>query len=37
MSYAHQQMNENNPHLSFSLRSLRLCGLFTEEICQTCE
>ncbi len=30
MSYA-QQMNENNPHFSFSLRSLRLCGLFTQE------
>ncbi len=23
MSCAHQQMNENNPHSSFSLRSLR--------------
>jgi hypothetical protein len=28
MSYAHQRMNENNLHPSFSLRSLRLRGLF---------
>ncbi len=31
MSCAHQQMDENNPHFSFSLRSLRLRGLFTLE------
>ncbi len=29
MSYANQQMNENNRHPSLSLRSLRLRGLFT--------
>ncbi len=33
MSYAHQQMNENNPHSSFTLRSLHLRSLFTLEEC----